>query len=183
MREENANKNIELDRVLTNEFAKTWADHLLKPEEDTRSNRYCVYRVLGLSTERASNLAEISRNTAYELNSKMRNDPKSMERVSKISNRMPDLYRMACRFNLGPLAEAEMKAVDKYRDDPELLIRRPALAKHIKQGAGILVGDDVQPPVQQQINIKQMQILNTQALGRRRKELEDIKEKAEEDWQ
>jgi hypothetical protein len=76
-----------------------------------------------------------------------------------------------------------MNAVNKYRDDPELLIRRPALAKHIKQGAGILVGDDVQPPVQQQINIKQMQILNTQLLGRRRKQLEDIKEKAEEDWQ
>jgi hypothetical protein len=139
-------------------------DEVLEPEEDTRSNRYCVYREYFGNTADAAKLAEISLNTAYGLNYRLGKNSKLRERVTAISNRMPDWYRMKCRFALGPLAEAEMKAVNKYQEEPELLIRHPTLAKHIKQGAGILVGEDLQP-VQQQINIARMQMINKQILG------------------
>jgi hypothetical protein len=158
---ENSKKEEDLTRY---QWLVDEVNEVLEPEEDTRSNKYCVYREYLGNTADAAKLAEISLNTAYGLNYRLGKNSKLRERVTAISNRMPDWYRMKCRFALGPLAEAEMKAVNKYQEEPELLIRHPTLAKHIKQGAGILVGEDLQP-VQQKINIGRMQMINKRLVG------------------
>jgi hypothetical protein len=169
VKSENGKQDKDLTKYL---WLKDEVSAVLKPEEDTRSNKYCVYREYFGNTADAAKLAEISLNTAYGLNYRLGKNSKLRERVTAISNRMPDWYRMKCRFALGPLAEAEMKAVNKYQEEPELLIRHPTLAKHIKQGAGILVGEDLQP-VQQQINLVKMQMINRQMVGMAWKKVED----------
>ena len=67
---------------------------------------------------------------------------------------MPDDYRTACRLMLPDIAEAEMGAVKKLKEDPDTLIRHPQLFKAIKQGAGVDLQDTESGKKQITINIE-----------------------------
>jgi hypothetical protein len=107
--------------------------------------KFYLYRVFGFSTEDAAKLAKITKKFGYKLNHKLKKDGLARQRFMEVFNleALPDAYREVCRLNLMQIAEIEAGALQEYRRKPRLAIDKPQLLKHLKQGAGILVGDDI----------------------------------------
>lgn len=132
-----------------------------KPEKkDEKLLRFHLYRMFGVPTQLSAKIAGYNDNYGYMLIKKYRNDTKHRHMVEKFVSRMPDDYRTICRLMLPDIAEAEMGAVRKYKEDPDILIRHPQLAKAIKQGAGVDLNEAPAQPKVTTINVKEIRMIH-----------------------
>lgn len=128
-------------------------------KKDEKWIRFHLLRMFGIDTQTSAKLAGFSPKYGYKLVEKYRNNDKVRHTLETFVSRIPDDYRTACRLMLPDITEAEIGAVRKYKEDPELLIRHPQLAKSIKQAAGVNL-DDTPTPKVQTINIKELRLIH-----------------------
>jgi hypothetical protein len=98
-------------------------------------------RHFGFTGESAAKACGYTPSYFSKLDRKYRNDLKLQTRIAKFFNRIPEQYKQLSKLRLIDLAEAEAKAVQRYKEDPDLLISKPQLAKHLKQTAGVMADD------------------------------------------
>jgi hypothetical protein len=110
-------------------------------EAENRSDKYYLLRHFGFTGESAAKACGYTPSYFSKLDRKYRNDLKLQTRIAKFFNRIPEQYKQLSKLRLIDLAEAEAKAVQRYKEDPDLLISKPQLAKHLKQTAGVMADD------------------------------------------
>jgi hypothetical protein len=106
-----------------------------------KSERYYLLRHFGFTGEAAAKACGYTPSYFSKLDRKYRNDLKLQTHIAKFFNRIPEQYKQLSKLRLIDLAEAEAKAVLRYKEDPDLLISKPQLAKHLRQTAGVMADD------------------------------------------
>ena len=155
------NDNDKLDKP---ELAQEIIEGVIGQKKASRSVKYHLYRLFGLDTEGASRLAGLAIKSGYDLNHRLKNNDHEYQKLQTFLGGFPDRYRDLCRARLLQLSEIEGKALEEYRKDPRLLIDKPQLAKQVKQGAGVLLGEDIRQVIPL-INIEEMRVLIQTKLG------------------
>ena len=126
---------------------------LLQDTNDDRRTQFVLYWLCGLSVTAAGVKAGYSKQySASGLHRAFKHGPNIRKKISELSAKLPERYREISRLQLIELASAEGLAVKEYLKDPKLLIDKPALAKQIKQSAGVLA-DEGDPGVVPLVNI------------------------------
>lgn len=118
--------------------------------------RFAMYRIFGFGQQQAAELAGFKGSYGFKLERGFKSNPKWRMDLEAVTKRMPENYRAFCRLQLPGLAEAEHKAVELMRDDPEKLLRYPRIARQIKESAGVLESNQQAPPV---VNVGTMQFI------------------------
>jgi hypothetical protein len=162
-RDNNSNK---LDKVA---LAKEVVDNVGSFRGASKTLKYHLYRMFGFNTAAAADLAGITLRTGYDLNQRLANDERQYKKLAHIVSGFPDKYRELCKLRLMGISNIEDKALGLYAEDPKLAIERPALLKHMKQAAGIVL-EEPQTQVVPNINIGQLQAIILQSLESKKKE-------------
>jgi hypothetical protein len=161
MENDNDNKDLSvaINETDTVEVIQALAD---AKSADKRSRFFMAY-FFNLPMEACISISGLSPSYCSALVSKYRRNPKLRAHIDKIFDGWPEVYRNVCKMRLFKLQEAEGKAVEKYLDNPELLIDKPQLAKQIKLAAGAMPTDDFPKPMM--INISNMQAIIGEKFG------------------
>jgi len=121
-----------------------------------RMTKALVAHHMGVSVYEAGKMAGYSDSYCRTRLSQVIKQGRFRERMSAITKRMPGLFRKINDLSLLHLGEAQVKAVKMYKNDPEMLIKYPQLARQIKAVSGLL---DDRPKPQATVNVQQMQII------------------------
>ena len=152
---ENDNDNKGLPVALNAADAAEVIEALAEAKSADKRSRFFMAYFFNLPMEACISISGLSPSYCSVLVSKYRRNPKLRAHIDKIFDGWPEVYRNVCKMRLFKLQEAEGKAVEKYLDNPELLIDKPQLAKQIKLAAGAMPTDDIPRPMM--INIGQIQ--------------------------
>ena len=124
--------------------------------DDERRDKFIYHWLGGDCVQTAGIKAGYSKHYSRGgLHAAVTSEGKLRNKISEVLAKLPDRYRDICKLNLIKLSEAEVKAVDRYVEDPDLLIKSPTLAKDIKRAAGVI--EDERPEVVPMIRIEKMQ--------------------------
>jgi hypothetical protein len=118
--------------------------------------RFALYRIFGFNQQQAAELAGFKGSYGFKLDKGFKSNPKWRADLEAVTKKMPDSYRNFCRLQLPGLAEAEHKAVELLKEDPELLLKHPRVARQIKETAGVLEGSQAPQPV---VNVGTLQVI------------------------
>jgi hypothetical protein len=126
---------------------------------DDKRTKFFLYWILGFPSTVAAKFAGYAGSYAYKLLKKYRLDKDLRAQIESIVDMMPEKYRSLTKLRLVDIADIEGAALQQYKDNPELAIKKPQLLKHLKQTASVLEPD---APVQKIINIETVQGLMVQ---------------------
>ncbi|MHC4105837.1 MAG: hypothetical protein ACYSR9_12920 [Planctomycetota bacterium] len=131
------------------------------PNGDTEESkkkrvRFALYRIFGFSQQQAAELAGFKGSYGFKLERGFKSNPKWRMDLEAVTKRMPENYRAFCRLQLPGLAEAEHKAVELMKADPELLLKHPRVSRQIKESAGVLETNQPSQPI---VNVGTMQFI------------------------
>jgi hypothetical protein len=129
---------------------------------DKRAKFFMGY-FFNLPMEVCVRISGLSQSYCSALVGKYRRNPKLRTHIDKLFDGWPEVYRNVCKMRLFKLQEAEGKAVEKYLENPELLIDKPQLAKQIKLAAGAMPVDEVPRPMM--VNIGEIRAVIQQKMG------------------
>lgn len=111
---------------------------------DPRMTKALVAHHMGVSVYESGMMAGYAESYCKtRLGTKIK-EGKFRERMRAITKRLPGVFKEINDLSLLHLGEAQIKAVKMYRDDPELLIKFPQLARQIKGVSGLL-NDEIKP--------------------------------------
>lgn len=145
---------------ISNEIEEAVTVVLSGKKGGNRRDKYFLFRILGIPPRIAARACNYNEDYGYKLNRKFREDQNLRTHIEQITGQMPEQYRALCRLRLVDVAEIEGKAMSEYKENPKLAIDKPQLLKQVKQGAGVLTDDEINPP--QTINIEAIQNLMLQ---------------------
>lgn len=125
--------------------------------DDPRMDKAILARKAGMSVYRAGLFAGYSKDySKSKLSGMLQDGAKFKKRIEEMARKLPAFFRDVNNLHLIDLAQAQESAMEMYKQNPELLIKHPQLARQVKQMAGIL-DDEVKP--QPTINIKTMNVM------------------------
>jgi hypothetical protein len=122
-----------------------------------KRQKFLMAWFFGLPMEKCATISGLSQSYCESLPAKYRKSQALRTHFEKLLSTWPETYRNVCKLRLYKLQDAEGRAVERYLEDPELLIKRPQLARQIKIAAGAMPTDDIVRPMD--IDIGQIQVL------------------------
>ena len=168
-----SNKDVSLTENDIAEVVSALLETKKVPKQQQSRSKFYLSMFMGLSAPVAAKLAGFSESYGYKLMTLYRRDIKIRAHIEQLSGLFPERYRSICKLRLAEMAGIEAAALEEYKKDPQLAIKRPALLKQIKQSAGLL-GDNT-PGVAPTINIAAVQNLALQIQRRKEKDFSDAK--------
>ncbi|MBC8466726.1 MAG: hypothetical protein H8D55_02695 [Deltaproteobacteria bacterium] len=138
---EKVNKNTKVIPIDHENIVNEVVSNIIGDNKKDKRTKFFMYWFLGVNQKTAAKLAGYQPNYGYALTQKYRHSSKLRATLDKITSKMPERYRTLCRLRLAEISDIEGAALAKFKDDPELAIRKPQLLKQLKQSAGVLEAD------------------------------------------
>jgi len=125
--------------------------------DDPRVDKVILACKAGVSVYQAGIFAGYSKSySKSKLPGMLQDSAKFKKRIEEMARKLPAFFRDVNNLHLIDLAQAQESAMKLYKENPEMLIKFPQLARQVKQMAGIL-NDEVKP--QPTINIKTINVM------------------------
>jgi hypothetical protein len=128
-------------------------------KKDSKLAKFYLLWFLGIPSKPAAKLAGYSESYGRALITRYSKDAKLRGEIDNIVNVMPERYKAITKLRLIEIASIEAQALQQYKDDPGLAIKKPQLLKHMKQSAKVLEPDTMPSP--QVINVGSIKVLQT----------------------
>jgi hypothetical protein len=140
---------------LSMNLAKTVVESVTNTYNLNKTMQILICDDMGLSGEECAIVVNSTPGYVHNVVRRKRTDSKLRERFTQLVLEFPDWYRGVKMAQLPALAAAESKALERYLQDPELIIKHPALARQLRIAGG--VSEPEQKPIQVNVNLALLQ--------------------------